>query len=445
MGANNTTTTNTNNNNYPSSSSSSSTLNSDDSKKLHIFLDCDPGNDDCILLVILLQLFKNYPNRLNIIGISASYGNSSVQNTLKNLTSMINVLSMGKYDINIFSGAEEPMVSNEQSFFPTNIHGANGMSDLKELDKPNLAFCKGKITSKELLRLFNEVKSNELTQNDKIIFISTGPFTLISRFIIEKPNLKKLIDKFIVMGGVFEDERGNCNSKMTGEFNIFNDPDAANTLFMDPIMKQKSIIFPLNITHKAIFDQKQMKIFSESSRKDKEISELKKSFLKLIQKFSLLYTSSKDNEKHQFDKGPPMHDVLTAMPIIEYLIGNGNDFENKTNWEFKEIDFMVEVEGNEISKTHIFTKNSILKTLETENEKDNTKNINSTKNLIDYKQESCVVLYNMNFNLFWKHFQLTFDQLDQENYESKRIMQLSIYLIASLSVLVLGGILEKVL
>ncbi|KAL6927844.1 hypothetical protein ACO0SA_004467 [Hanseniaspora valbyensis] len=442
MGANNTT-TNTNNNNYPSSSSSSSssssTLNSDDSKKLHIFLDCDPGNDDCILLVMLLQLFKNYPNRLSIIGISASYGNSSVQNTLKNLTSMINVLSMDKYDINIFSGAEEPMVSNEQSFFPTNIHGANGMSDFKELDKPNLAFCKGKITSKELLRLFNEVKTNELTQNDKIIFISTGPFTLISRFIIEKPDLKKLIDKFIVMGGVFENERGNCNSKMTGEFNIFNDPDAANTLFMDPIMKQKSIIFPLNITHKAIFDQKQMKIFSESSRKDKEISELKKSFLKLIKKFSLLYTSSKDNEKHQFDKGPPMHDVLTAMPIIEYLIGNDNDFENKINWEFKEIDFIVEVEGNEIGKTHILTKNSNLKTLKIENEKDNT------KNLIDYKQDSCVVLYNMNFNLFWKHFQLTFDQLDQENYESKRILQLSIYLIASLSVLVLGGILEKVL
>mgnify|MGYP003365810514 FL=1 len=441
MGANNTT-TNTNNNNYSSSSSSSSsssTLSSDNSKKLHIFLDCDPGNDDCILLVMLLQLFKNYPNRLNIIGISASYGNSSVQNTLKNLTSMINVLSMDKYDINIFSGAEEPMVSNEQSFFPTNIHGANGMSDLKELDKPNLAFCKGKITSKELLRLFNEVKTNELTQNDKIIFISTGPFTLISRFIIEKPDLKKLIDKFIVMGGVFENERGNCNSKMTGEFNIFNDPDAANTLFMDPIMKQKSIIFPLNITHKAIFDQKQMKSFSESSRKDKEISELKKSFLKLIQKFSLLYTSSRDNEKHQFDKGPPMHDVLTAMPIIEYLIGNDNDFDHKINWEFKEIDFMVEVEGNEIGKTHILTQNLNLKTLKTENEKENEKNKDNSNNLIDYKQESCVVLYNMNFNLFWEHFQLTFDQLDQENYESKRILQLSIYLIASLSVLVLGG------
>ncbi|XBW36564.1 hypothetical protein QEN19_002139 [Hanseniaspora menglaensis] len=290
---------------------------------------------------------------------------------------------MASYEISIYKGAEAPLIPNEQFYTPLSIHGGNGLADVQEIDKPNLSLSKGKITAKELLRLFEGIKEKEETKDDKIIFMSTGPFTLIAELIMDRPKIKTLIDKFIVMGGTFENEGGNCNSLMTAEFNIFSDPNAANTVFTDPIMKKKSIIFPLNITHKAILDKNQILRFSESSRKDKQITAVKKAFLKLIHKFTELYSSSEDNIQHKFDSGPPMHDVLTIMPIIDYLLESNN--ANNTEWSFKEIDFMVEIEGERIGETHIFNSDLKLKSL-------NDSKYQATSYLLDYKQTYWVLL-----------------------------------------------------
>lgn len=388
---------------------SSDTLTEADSdSRLQVYIDCDPGNDDCFLLIMLLHLYKKHSDRLNIIGISASYGNASASNTLNNVTSMINIMNMGHYGISVYKGAEEGLANKGPLCYPIKIHGKNGMGDIKDLDIPDLSLTKGKITSTEMLRLFTEIKTSSATKQDKIIFISTGPFSLISRFILEKPALKHLIDKVIVMGGNFESERGNSNTLCTGEFNIFTDPDAANILFMDPFLKSKCIIFPLNITHKAILDSKQIKMFSESKRKNKEITATKRSFLKLLEKFSEFYKLSADNSNHQFDKGPPMHDILTIMPVIEYL-----NAEKNLNWSFKELDFVVETEGKEIGKTHILNSPAKSKSLTTNTDE----NENS---LIDHKQERCLVLYDMNFDVFWGYFQKVFDEIDHETYVSDR-------------------------
>lgn len=388
--------------------SSDTLAEADCDQRLHVYIDCDPGNDDCFLLIMLLHLYKKHSDRLKIIGISASYGNASVSNTLNNVTSMINVMNMGNYGINLYKGAEEGLAHKGPLSYPIKIHGKNGMGDIKELDNPDLSLTKGKITSTEMLRLFKDIKSHSDTKQDKIILISTGPFSLISRFILEKTELKSLVDKVIVMGGNFENERGNSNSLCSGEFNMFTDPDAANVIFMDPFMKSKCIIFPLNITHKAILDHKQMKMFSESNRKNKEITATKRSFLKLLEKFSEFYKTSADNSNHEFDKGPPMHDVLTIMPVIEYLYA-----EKNLNWSFKELDFVVETEGSEIGKTHILNSPGKSKTL--------IKNTDeSAASLIDYKQESCLVMYDMNFDVFWQYFQKVFDEIDHETYVSDR-------------------------
>lgn len=51
----------------------------------HVWLDCDPGHDD--MLAIILACLS--PDRIHLLGISTSAGNSTIQNTTQNTLNIL--------------------------------------------------------------------------------------------------------------------------------------------------------------------------------------------------------------------------------------------------------------------------------------------------------------------------------------------------------------------
>lgn len=82
--------------------------------KQKVWLDCDPGHDD-MLAIILSALSEE----LNLIGISTSAGNSTVQNTTQNA---LNILAeIDRNDIEVYKGSEVPLCGRLET--APSIHG----------------------------------------------------------------------------------------------------------------------------------------------------------------------------------------------------------------------------------------------------------------------------------------------------------------------------------
>ena len=66
--------------------------------KTNIWLDCDPGLDDCFAII----LAAGHP-KLRLLGVSAVAGNSSVQNTTRNAADVLH--QIGRSDVPVYMGA----------------------------------------------------------------------------------------------------------------------------------------------------------------------------------------------------------------------------------------------------------------------------------------------------------------------------------------------------
>jgi len=89
-------------------------------KPLPIILDCDPGHDDAMAIVVAAR-------HTNLIGITSVSGNAPLDATTRNAIIMRDLLGL---DCPVHSGAERPLI-REPKHAPS-VHGKTGM------DGPNL-------------------------------------------------------------------------------------------------------------------------------------------------------------------------------------------------------------------------------------------------------------------------------------------------------------------
>lgn len=83
--------------------------------KRKIIMDCDPGHDDAIALILAGAI----DSPLEILAVTTVAGNQSVD---KNTTNALNVLDiMGRQDIAVAKGADRPLI--KPAAFASEIHG----------------------------------------------------------------------------------------------------------------------------------------------------------------------------------------------------------------------------------------------------------------------------------------------------------------------------------
>ena len=83
-----------------------------------IILDCDPGHDDAIALLLALG-----SPELELLGVTTTYGNQTLEKTTANALRVLELA--GRSDIPVAAGAAEPL--ERELAVAAHVHGESGL------------------------------------------------------------------------------------------------------------------------------------------------------------------------------------------------------------------------------------------------------------------------------------------------------------------------------
>jgi inosine-uridine nucleoside N-ribohydrolase len=168
--------------------------------QLPIILDCDPGHDDAIALVVAAR-------HTNLLGITTVAGNAPLDSTTANAIVMRDLLGI---DVDVHSGANRPLVAPPRH--ASYVHGESGL-DGADLPPPS-----GPPASRDAVGFMIDT----IRHHDGVWVVATGPLTNVALALRSAPDIAARIAGISFMGGGLFG-----NSTPTAEFNIWADPDAA--------------------------------------------------------------------------------------------------------------------------------------------------------------------------------------------------------------------------
>ena len=289
----------------------------ENNKKIPIIMDCDPGWDDTIAIIMALS-----NDKLDIKAITCVAGNVSVQKTTENAKK---VLKFMKTNITLASGAEAPLEYKLKTI--EEIHGKDGLYGL--LDNADYKVDKRK--SHEL------IKDLLIESKEKITIVATGALTNIALLIKNYPEVVGRIDKICIMGG------GILIGNITpyAEFNIHTDPHAAKIVFDSGI---PIIMCGLNVSYKAVCRREDVdEIKKIGSRKSELVS-------KILEEAGKVERANAP--KGALEKGEvPLYDPVT----VAYLINPNIFTTERYNIEIK-------TEGEKRGQTDVVNNSNICNT-----------------------------------------------------------------------------------
>lgn len=253
---------------------SSRTMSPTQPHPLPIILDCDPGHDDAIAIVVAAR-------HTNLLGITTVAGNAPLDATTRNAIIMRDLLGL---DAPVHAGANRPLV--QPARHAGYVHGVSGMdgADLPEPSRP--------AESHDAVGFIIET----CRAHEGVWLVPTGPLTNIALALRAAPDLAARIAGISVMGG------GTFgNRTAAAEFNLWADPEAADMVFSygGPL-----IMSGLDVTHRfqALPDRIEM-VRSLPGRLAAVLSDL-------LDFFSETYRS-----RHHHITGAAVHDPCAVMAL----------------------------------------------------------------------------------------------------------------------------------
>ncbi|HIC8860588.1 TPA: pyrimidine-specific ribonucleoside hydrolase RihA [Aeromonas hydrophila] len=193
---------------------------------LPVILDCDPGHDDAIALILALA-----SPELKVLAVTTSAGNQTPDKTLNNALRILTLL--GRDDIPVAAGAHKPLA--RELIIADNVHGESGLDGPK---LPDPGFAPVAMTALELMAKCLRESPEPVT------LVPTGPLTNIALLLAAHPELKAKIARIVLMGGA----AGPGNWTPAAEFNIYVDPEAADMVFKSGL---PITMCGLDVTHEA--------------------------------------------------------------------------------------------------------------------------------------------------------------------------------------------------
>ncbi|CAH5705583.1 Pyrimidine-specific ribonucleoside hydrolase RihA [Klebsiella oxytoca] len=248
---------------------------------LPVIIDCDPGHDDAIALVLALA-----SPELDVKAVTSSAGNQTPDKTLRNVLRMLTLLK--RPDIPVAGGALKPLM--RELIIADNVHGESGL-DGPALPEPG--FAAQSCTAVELM-------ANILRDSvEPVTIVATGPQTNVALLLNSHPELHAKIERIVIMGGAMV--LGNWQPAV--EFNIYVDPEAAEIVFQSGL---PLVMAGLDVTHKA-------QIHVEDIERFRRIGNPISTIVAELLDFFLEYHK---DEKWGF-VGAPLHDPCTIAWLLK--------------------------------------------------------------------------------------------------------------------------------
>jgi inosine-uridine nucleoside N-ribohydrolase len=239
-----------------------------------ILLDCDPGHDDAIALLLALA-----SPELELLGVTTVAGNQTLEKTTANA---IRVLEFaGRGEIPVAAGADRPLV--REPVVASNVHGETG------LDGPDLPPPRASRVQQHAVDFLAE---RIRAENGAVTLVPIGPLTNVALLLALRPDARP--ERIVLMGGAIAE--GNVTP--AAEFNIWCDPEAAARVFASGI---DVTMIGLDITHKALFTA------AHVERLEGRVGQMVSELLRFYGEFH--------RKVYRFD-GSPIHDAVAVAQVI---------------------------------------------------------------------------------------------------------------------------------
>jgi pyrimidine-specific ribonucleoside hydrolase len=234
-----------------------------------ILLDCDPGHDDAIALLLALA-----SPEVDLLGVTTVAGNQTLAKTTANAIRVLELVGRG--DVSVAAGADRPLV--REPFVAAYVHGETG------LDGPALPPPRAHPVDEHAVDFLAE------RLGPGVGLVATGPLTNVA-LLLERGARP---ERIVLMGGSI----GLGNVTPAAEFNIWADPEAADAVFRSGL---DVTMVGLDVTHKAL-------VKADAFRALDRIGRVVAEWLDFYGVFH--------RETYGFD-GSPIHDALTVAHVVQ--------------------------------------------------------------------------------------------------------------------------------
>jgi purine nucleosidase len=246
-----------------------------------IILDCDPGHDDAVALL----LAHGNPD-IDLLAVTTVVGNQTLEKVTRNALAVATIA--GITGVPFAAGCSRPLVRSIAT--APDIHGESGM------DGPALPESIVELDPRHAVDLIiDTVMAHE---PGTVTLVPTAGLTNIAMAARKEPRIVERVKEVVLMGGGYH--VGNWSA--VAEFNIIIDPEAAHIVFNE---KWPVVMVGLDLTHQALATPDVVgKIAALGTKPAKFVTEL-------MDFFAHTY---KDAQGFDF---PPVHDPCAVAYVID--------------------------------------------------------------------------------------------------------------------------------
>ncbi len=243
-----------------------------------IILDCDPGHDDAIALLLAVA-----SPEIELVGVTTVSGNQTLDKTTANALRVLEFA--GRSDIPVYAGADRPFIRERD--VAAHVHGESGL-DGPDLPPPSRAA--------EQQHAVDYLADEIRRRNGKVTLVPTGPLTNIGLLFALHPDARP--ERIVLMGGSI----GEGNRTPAAEFNIWADPEAAERVFAEGL---DTTMIGLDVTHRALIKDDHTERMRSAGRVGSMVAELMDFYARF------------HRSRYPDLDGSPMHDPVCVAHLID--------------------------------------------------------------------------------------------------------------------------------
>ncbi|HUA50155.1 MAG TPA: nucleoside hydrolase, partial [Solirubrobacteraceae bacterium] len=244
-----------------------------------VILDCDPGHDDAIALLLALA-----SPEIRLLGVTTVSGNQTLEKTTANAIRVLDHL--GYERLPVAAGAGRPLV-RERTVAPE-VHGDSGL-DGPALPPPSRSPAPD--------HAIDWIAATLREQPRPVTLVPTGPLTNIALLLARHPEVEPAIERVVLMGGAI----GEGNVTPAAEFNIWADPESARRVFSSSL---ELTMVGLDVTHRALIGEDHVRRLAAGGAAGRLAAEL------------LGFYGRHHRLRYGWD-GAPVHDAVAVAHVID--------------------------------------------------------------------------------------------------------------------------------
>ena len=195
-----------------------------------IILDCDPGHDDAVAILLAAGNLN-----IELLGVTTVGGNHTLEKVTRNAAQVLTVAKLT--DVPLYAGATRPILREVET--AEGLHGDTGM-DIHGFELPEPALS---VQETHGVQFIIDTIMNEPAGT--VTLVPTGPLTNIALAARLEPRIVERVKEVVLMGGAY----GTGNWTPSAEFNIIVDPEAAHIVFNE---QWPVVMVGLDLTHQAL-------------------------------------------------------------------------------------------------------------------------------------------------------------------------------------------------